>query len=186
MVSAALEFKCLVDEVFSTYIDSIFGYTKLSATIEKSQQENIEHLKVADPGKASIHFLDEQEMCYSSLGSKIVRGTTNQFKFRNRLDGSNWQWAARMFIVTIYELWEGEYRNKIGNQKGLSEGQLVLPIMGDIRLLRIWIIHHKSVPDKKVENMREVDWCSKGEILKFDYYRVQDIVCKLQLALGAI
>jgi hypothetical protein len=33
MVSAALEFKCLVDNVFRTYIDSILGYSKLLKTI---------------------------------------------------------------------------------------------------------------------------------------------------------
>jgi len=186
MVSAALEFKCLVDNVFSTYIDSIFGYSKLLETIAISQKENVQQLEATDPTKANLQFLDNQEMCYSLLESKLVRGTAGQFKNRNRLNSSNWQWAARMFIVTIYELWDGEYRDKIGSQKGLSKGQLILPIMGDIRLLRHWIIHSKSVPNEIVEKMTEIDWCVNGEQLIFNLKNLNDIVLNLYEALESI
>ena len=57
-----------------------------------------------------------------------------------------------MSLISIYQYWEDYFRSKIANYLYLKDkSDLKSPIMGDVRRLRVSIIHHKGIALKDVE-----------------------------------
>lgn len=81
-----------------------------------------------------------------------------ELKHRNSSNSINYQFASRMTIVYIFEIWEGHYRKEIERKLGIRDNQKVMaPIMGDLRILRNSIVHNKGKAKSNV---------SKCEIIK--------------------
>ena len=70
---------------------------------------------------------------------------------RNTKTGSNFRFIGNMCLISIYQYWEDYYRNKIAELLEKKKNDLKEPIMGDLRLLRISIIHHKAMPYQRLK-----------------------------------
>ena len=74
---------------------------------------------------------------------------------------------AKAIIVTIYSEWDELYRHKIAHEVNLDSKNVASDLMGDLRIVRHWIVHNKSVIDKDHTKIKILPWPLRfGEELK--------------------
>jgi hypothetical protein len=74
---------------------------------------------------------------------------------------------AKSIIVTIYSEWEEMYRHKIAEEAGAEAKNIISDLMGDLRIVRNWIVHNKSVVDKDRAKIKVLSWqLQEGHELK--------------------
>lgn len=146
LLAEADEFVRVVDQLYGLYLDAVSGFHKLADEITNAQTDAAQQLGL------SIEELDARQM-YVGRGdpndpTSIVQHTTTQgeFKARNRRSGSNEIRLAQLLIVLIFQYWETGHRAEVAAALGLAEkSELLLPLLGDLRLLRHNVIHHRGV-----------------------------------------
>jgi len=181
MKTKADEFLKIVDEIYGFYLDCTFGFSSLLSNLSKVEK------KVRSQGDV---LLDDLSFYYgkghpneknSSIFHMCSQG---ELKERNRDNGKNYRLAANYLIVLIYQYWEDYYREKIADEIGLgSKNDLVVPIMGDLRILRCSIIHNRGKAIKEVKNCEILRWFEKGDEIMIDKNRVEEILICIHLSM---
>ena len=90
-----------------------------------------------------------------SLGD-VLEKSDRHGEFANRL--------AKLTIIAIYALWEDHYRGKIAEQlssptasREMTKNDIRTDFMGDLRHIRICIIHRKSVISDEPAHFKVLD-----------------------------
>ncbi len=60
-------------------------------------------------------------------------------------------------ITFTYSAWEN-YRAQIAKELGWKTGDVMCDLMGDVRLVRGWIVHNKSTADGRVKELKVLGW----------------------------
>jgi hypothetical protein len=180
MNSAAFEYKLQLDEAFSAYLDSTYGFALQAKEVCNDQRKLLAERGVKNPRMNDWIDLDNQPFTYEMDGEKIYRGTVRDHKYRNDKNDRNWQWAARMFIVTAYELWDSHYRAAISREKGLSNSEAQSICLGDVRQYRNFILHCGGVADNNAAKLQKFKWVNPGERVYFSIDRIKEIVDSIQ------
>jgi hypothetical protein len=81
-----------------------------------------------------------------------------------------------MCLISIYQYWEDYYRNKIAELLEKKKNDLKEPIMGDLRLLRISIIHHKAIALPEIENCTLLRWYQEGDEIFINEEQFREII----------
>ena len=93
---------------------------------------------------------------------ELHKTTVGLLRQRNAENGSNYARAAQFFLVMLYSYWDEEYRPVLAQALGIKRNEnkkcescqrelsgpkngLQVPVFGDIRLLRIGIVHHHGI-----------------------------------------
>ena len=72
---------------------------------------------------------------------------------------------AKSFMTAIYAEWDELYRFRIAEELGVQRNDVKSDLMGDLRLIRNYIVHNKSIVPDKHKNLKELDWSlSPGEL----------------------
>ena len=95
---------------------------------------------------------------------------------RNTKTGSNFRFIGNMCLISIYQYWEDYYRNKIAELLEKKKNDLKEPIMGDLRLLRISIIHHKAIALPEIENCTLLRWYQEGDEIFINEEQFREII----------
>lgn len=67
-------------------------------------------------------------------------------------DGNFSNEIAKSLLCTMYSMWDEEYRHRIASVVACDAGNIVCPLMGDLRKIRHCIIHQKSIiPDNGIQ-----------------------------------
>lgn len=75
-----------------------------------------------------------------------------------------WQW-----IVSVYALWEEEYRPRLAEAHGRTQAEEMYPLLGDLRLLRNDVIHHRGIATADNTGRCEVlKWFQPDQIILVD------------------
>jgi len=155
-MNAVNEFEEVVDHIYGVYLDA----TKL----------------------ASIDYLDSVDMIYGKGvpdnpdSILLHRCSQKEYKERNTDKGINYKFIGNMALVSLYQYWEDHYRAKVADQFGLRKNELLAPIMGDIRLIRISIVHHAGVALREIEACEVLSWYKEGDAIFIDKDKVQEII----------
>jgi hypothetical protein len=171
MLNLINEFESIVKEIHGIYLDTEMGFTLILRGVEEMQKK-----MSLEIGK-SIEDLDKLPFRHSSpeMG-EIHTETQGEFKIRMSTGGRNHTFAANMCIISIYQYWEDHYRSAIAEALGKNKNDLKAPIMGDIRLLRNSIIHHKAIALKELEKAEIVNWFKENDQIKFDRNQIVLII----------
>ena len=158
-----------------------------------SQLMTMNQLKSTHPKLASIQYLDSTLYIFGkgnpNLPSSIhlYRCTQGEYKERNSEKGVNSLFVGNMCVIAIYQYWEDYFRQKIANfLNRTNKNDLVSDIMGDLKLLRRSIIHHRSIALKEVENCKLLRWFKKGDDIFIDKDMMQYIVFQIKSYLQAL
>lgn len=171
-------------EIFALYFDSIAGYGMLSNHLEewkksiaadvdarfgiKVDQDTwkvIEPLKVPAPhGKAD----------------RLGEFTRSLVDYRMRLspDGRNALLIGNYLLIALYQFWEDSWRGRIADALKLTDKNLIVSdFWGDLRLMRICLIHKKGIANPKAENdAKEFRWFKEGDAVVIDPAKVERII----------
>lgn len=174
------EFWDTVDRVYGAYLDATTGFHILGERIANLQLESISTLGITQ------EELDSRTFYYGrgdpNEPSAMVQHAVPQgeLKHRNRKNGENALFLGAMSVVAIYQFWEDRFRSEIAGELGLEREDLVHDVLGDLRLIRIAIIHHGGVAKKQIAQCRVLKWFQEGEQIQIDEDRIFEIVVKLR------
>jgi len=176
------EFEAIVDLIYGTYLDSKGGFRLLIKEITEHQEKQLENLKQTRPHLASMEFLDSTPRLYCE-GDPNVPGagvlhqcSLREYKERNSETGTNARFIGNMSIIAIYQYWEDHFREKIADALGRKKNDISSPIMGDLRLLRQSIVHHRGVALNEIKNCQLLKWFSKDDQIMIDEDKFKEIV----------
>lgn len=176
------EFYSVVESIYGVYLDSVRGFHLVKTEHIKTQQWAIEMLKKTNPKLANIEYLDRQRMIYgkenpNKIGSvELHQCSQAELKIRNEEGGANHKFIANMCLVSIYQYWEDHYRKEIASVLGKDKNDIQSDIMGDIRLLRLSIIHHGALCKKDVEKCHLLKWFKKGDEIFIDKMKFEQAI----------
>lgn len=187
------EFVDVVDFQFGIYLDSTAGFQEIHTQTIKRQYETIEMLKVDAPQKANMEYMDSVYHIYG-VGNpndpkNIIwhKATQKQFKERTAKGGINEKTACRNCIVLIYEFWETEYRNRIARALEVGRDKILIPIIGDLRLIRHAILHNKSLVTSELEKKSKIiNGFSEGQEIYFPDSFMYEIVQSIKSAMDKL
>jgi len=187
------EFNFALSGIYGVYLDSTSGFRVLVREFEKHIPKTLEMLNKTDPQIAHENYLMETDYFYgkgedpNKPGYKILhRRTQGQYRLQNSPNGLNHQVIGNMTIVSIYQFWEDHYREKIADSLNKGKNDLKIPIFGDIRIFRNYIIHNNSVCGNKVRKCEELKWFSPGDILFIDSDKIDLIIGRIQESLAPL
>ncbi|SFB62764.1 hypothetical protein SAMN04244574_03548 [Azotobacter beijerinckii] len=91
-----------------------------------------------------------------------------------------------MAIVTIYEYWEGHFREQIAKSIDLPKKEdLKIDEFGDLCIYRNAILHNLGKGSKDFKRLKIFTWFKHGEQINIDIIRLDFIVSKLKDALAS-
>jgi hypothetical protein len=76
---------------------------------------------------------------------------------------------GRQWIVSLYALWEDEYRRRLAKAHGRSKEEEKYPLLGDLRYLRNDVVHHHGIASAENTGRCEVlRWFKPDEPIQVD------------------
>lgn len=184
----AADYIKIIDHIFGVSFDATYGFHLQLEEISKQQEEATAHLATQHEKSALIHSMDSKQLTYaiSSYEEVAHQTTVREYKFRNWPDGPNYQWAIKMAIVTIYEYWEGHFREKIANSAGLPKKEdLKIDEFGDLCIYRNAILHNLGKGSKDFSRLKVFTWFKHREPIIIDIAKLNIMVSKLKASLAS-
>lgn len=176
------EFEKVVDYIYGVYLDATTGFDKLREWFERNQNDTLATLKKSHPELASIDYLDSVTMIYGKGDPNIPeavelhRCSQKEYKERNSEKGVNFQFLGNMALVSLYQYWEDYHRSQVAAELSIKKNDLKAPVMGDLRLIRISIIHHAGIALKDVEKCEVLKWYKEDDEIFIDKSKFEDVI----------
>lgn len=181
-MNALFEFEKIVDYIYGVYLDATTGFSLVRKQIEDQQKIVIQLFKITHPELANVQHLDNTAIIYGKgdpntpEAIKLHRCTQLEYKDRNGESGSNFKFIGNMSLISLYQYWEDYYRSKVAKLFGIRKNELLAPIMGDLRRLRISIIHHAGDALKDVEQCEVLNWYKENDNIFIDKEKFEQII----------
>jgi hypothetical protein len=171
------EFEAKLTELHTWYLDSLVGYAtlhdhliaqreKLKSILgegEFSTDEFQNTLGIAYRDISKFKFTPQSMSPVMKQGELIHRVTKN---------GHNSILLGRYCIVAAYSYWEKYFRVELGNALNLQRA-LKIDLWGDIRLIRISIVHGNGIAKTNITECKLLTWFKPGEAINLDYAKME-------------
>jgi len=141
---AVREFVQTVDGLYGYYLDCTLGFSVFAERLSQTIKVAGSHVFIGsgNPNKPT---------------SRVKHQTTiGELLGRNVKGGQNYARAGQLLVVLVFVFWESGFRGRIAGNLGLESEDLIVPAMGDIRLLRNDVIHNRSVIRSRTTKRLEV------------------------------
>lgn len=174
------EFDQTLEDLVGLYLDAGAAMIAYAAQLQKPHE-----VYSTESGK-SVAELDALPFSYgkgdpsdpASLHLHAV--TQGGLKARNAKDGRNHILLGQRFIVDVYTYWEDGYRSRIAEVLDVNRKTILADIFGDIRQIRISIIHHRGVALEDVEKCKILNWFKKGDLIQLTSDQFETIVFEVR------
>jgi hypothetical protein len=187
------EFEGVVTSIYGVYLMSTQGFSLLIKELTDLQLTTVNKFRTTQPELASIQYLDSTSYIFGqgdpnlSTSIELYRCTQGEYKERNSKKGINSRFIGNMCVIAMYQYWEDYYRQEIASLLNkTSKNEIVSDIMGDIKILRRSIIHHRGIALKDVESCKLLRWFKKGDDIFIDENMMQFIVFQVKSYLRAL
>ncbi len=164
MNSIVAQYLGVVDAIYGVYLDGTRAFHLLRKEIDTNQRHTISTV----PG-TTIEQLDAASMIYGVGDPNTPEAyplhvcTQREYKERNEGHGRNYRTIGNLCLVQIYQYWEDEYRQKVADELRVAKNQVAAHVMGDLRFLRMSIVHHRGIALADVEKCRLLKWFHEGD-----------------------
>ncbi len=184
---AVLSYVVTVDELYGHYLDTTAGFNLNARQVKQSQSEPIGGLD-EDADRNGLPFFYGHGDPNDPANIMLHQTTQGQYVQRNIVGGHNHVRAGQWLVVLLFEYWESEHRRKIATALGLAgPTDLKVPYMGELRLLRQDVIHHRGKLQKAtIQKVRFVGSCVVGDDLDLNDALVESIVRGLKSAMDDV
>lgn len=109
---------------------------------------------------------------YSSMKTNKVIEYMNNGKFSDIL--------YKSFIIRIYSDWDEKYRCELAKEFKRKKNDIKCDLMGDIRIIRNWIVHKSSIIGSDYNKLKDINWnLAVGEHLIIDSDKSSQIMDKI-------
>ena len=164
------EFGRSLDDIYGLFINVGLAYLhindRLGQIIPNSSDDNTIHFGNGDPNdpSAKIHL------------SVNIR----EFKNNIKPGGRDSILITNLCIVSIYQLWEDHYREKIAKAKGLKKSELKSDIFGDLNRIRQAIIHHNNKKISEFSKIKILNYMKEREQVFFKREEFDELIVKIK------
>ena len=187
MTTAINGFRSAVDDVYGVFLDGTQGFGLVVRDYDRHRKQAMGMV----PG-TTAQDLDRSRFFYG-VGAPGTPDayplhvcTQAEYRSRNDKDGKNHVVLANMCLVLVYQYWEDRYRKAIADELGIDKNELVLDIMGDLRILRNSIVHHDAVALGDVAKCRVLTGFAPGQPIKISKKKFEEIVFCVKSGLDGI
>jgi hypothetical protein len=133
------DFSAYVNDVSGTHFFALLGVFEQGAEVGRRLTKSAElgnndpsmFIGPGDPNE--IEFAPYLSWKLRDLGLRLVPG--GDFSIL----------LGQMWVATIYGAWDAHFQKAIAAELGLSKGALACDEMGDLRLMRNDILHHRGI-----------------------------------------
>lgn len=172
--NSLIEFKRTTHAFYTAYCMANAGMSYIATDIEKMEGYNPD-------GKFQIGEKDENFDSRTAVAemknSHAVDGM--------RKNGPFSQIIAHGVINWVYSLWNEEYRGKVAKELGVKTNDVLCDVMGDLRIIRNFIVHENAMADKRVTQLITINWISEGSLVLVsdDMTRIQEAINRMNVYL---
>jgi hypothetical protein len=179
-MAAIEDFWDTIDRVYGAYLDATAGFLALGEKIGHGQAQASVALGLSREQLDSLPFIHGSGD--PNVAGSVARHRTTQGQLvrRNRQNGENALFLGAMSIVSIYQFWEDHFRSEIAAELTMPRQDLTNDLLGDIRLIRIAIVHHGGVAKSEIERCRLLTWFKSGDAVTIDEDKMHDLVARLR------
>jgi len=163
------------------YLDATAGFAFVRSCVDREQSKSCTLLK--GTGLDSEEYLNTRSFTYEQIftGSFCTSGihdaTQGEVKARNAPNGVNFVSMGQLCLISFYDYWEEYLRREYAVAKGKldpteTRHKVINKILseyashdlwGDVRLLRISIVHHQGIATSDVSKCRLIKWFKPGD-----------------------
>jgi hypothetical protein len=169
-----------IDQVNGAYLDANAGF--------RAFREQIIQVQTAAMASAGMsrENLDAAAVFYGRghpdapdavVQHKITQG---QLKRRNLQNGDNSLFLGSMSVVAIYQFWEDRFRNEIASEMNIPRKELEHNLLGDLRLIRIAIVHHGGIAKREIEKCMILKWFKEGDKISINEDKMHELIVQLR------
>lgn len=175
------EYLAVVDAIHGAYLDAITGFHSLVDEYDEAKSEMLRQRPDIPPeafdGAALRYGTDHPHQPASRVVHSCTQG---EYRQRNAEGGQNHKVMGQLCLVQMFGFWEDCYRDRLAKECGVDKNNVKLDIMGDLRLIRNSIIHHRGIAKKDVEKCKLLTWFREGEEIVVTPQHFEQVVAKLR------
>lgn len=170
-MDAIFQYQAFCDQLLGTYMDAIWGFSRSRHFAEEQMAAHdkpplISYIPTEYDAKNSLPILTQKQ-----VQQKTVHiAAADEIVDRNQPDGQNSIIIAQMVLITIFHYWEDKYRAQIADEFGLSsKNEVKADGMGEIRLIRLSLVHHNAIAKPELEKCKRFNWYMAGDQIRLTY-----------------
>ena len=186
-MTAREEFLQVLRAHHGIYLDALWGFRMVRTQIEQTQSLSLKH------GNSSATTAQELDEVVLFVGDKDPAehrvehvAKLGWFKKRNSPGELNYVILGNLLLVSIFSFWEENYRSLIALELSIAKERLLIPVLGDVRLLQNDIIHHSAVATERIERCEVLRWFKPGDQISLNEQQVDTIVCEIRNSIRAL
>ena len=183
--SAVADFVAAINELYGYFLDTTFG---LRHSLQQFLAGEDRTRAVCDPGTD----IDTLPFLYgigdpNAPDNRLLHATTRgEYRRRNEPGGRNFRRAGQLVLVLLYEYWESTYLERISNALGKDRAELLVPLIGDLRLIRNDVVHCRGVISKDTHRKVTTITCSEGLEIYFSDEAFEQLIREMKGALDRL
>jgi hypothetical protein len=185
-MTAREEFLRVLRGHHAIYLDAGLGFRMVRSQVEEWQRTMLRH---GHPAR-TIEELDETELFISDEDPAEHRvehvAKMGWLKLRNDKNGRNQRALGNLVVVSIFSFWEDHYRALVAHELGGDKNSLLVPVLGDVRLLRNDIVHHASIATARISRCQVLRWFEPGQVIQLDEARIDTMVVEIRRAIKSL
>ena len=176
------QFEAEVDAIHLTYYEIGWALKDLHSKIPGMQAQVAENT----PSIGAVEELEDKPFCFGKGHPgdpgwvELVCTTQGELKQDILPDGRAQSHVGQMCLVKIYEIWDGHYRKRIAEIVGVKTNRILSDLMGDLRLLRHDIVHHKGIATESPGKCKILQWFNNGEEILLTGERYDQLLLEIR------
>lgn len=169
-----------IDRAYGAFLDAATGFHFFREKIAELQQHTSSSLNIPTGELDSVSFIFGEGDPNTPNAVLLHTVSQGELKHRNRKNGENALFMGAMCLVAIYQFWEDRFRAEIAAELKLSRDALKHDLLGDIRLIRIGIVHHGGVAKPEIDRCKQLKWFKAGDVIEINDSRMKQVVFALR------
>ena len=179
------EFLSISRDIISVYFDAINGFKENLEWMKKNQIKSIELFK-KESTDITVEELDKAAFMYGDgdpnkgMPEIFHYATQKEYKTRNQPTDRNYRFIGNMCLITIYQFWEDNYREKLAATFSIKKNAIKSDLFGDIGIIRNSIIHNNSIASSKASKCKLLKWFKPGDHIFINQDMLKTILRNIQ------
>lgn len=174
IIKILTEFNNVVDSIIGLFLDSTQGFAQNAKRVAKNQINPHASFIFADGDPTDPDAIILHECNMLSYLTRNGKGAGNEVMLGN------------LFVITIYQFWEHEFRPRLADIMQIDRGSIKAPIFGDMRIFRQCILHHFGICTVKVNKCEIMKIFRPGDQIKTDEKFVRELVIQIRNQLNEL
>lgn len=140
------EFIDFVNLQVGVYMDAVAGFQGHTARTERQVHRisRAQSMTTDEAGRKTVVWASYEDPSKPDvIHNRIVR--TADYLTANAEGGINYQQHSWAILVFLFTFWEDEYRPRLATAANVLLSDVRSDVMGDLRILRNSILHHKGI-----------------------------------------